>query len=354
MPLRNDLLNPVSSDKPSGENLRFAPVFDKIKEARRQDDDLAQGEWVRERKVADWPLTIKLISETLVTKSKDLQLVAWLAEAMLRREGITGFREVLDLGRSMVETFWDSLYPELEDGDAELRAMPLQWIGDRLEFPIKQVALTKKGLNWYQYKESRAIGDEKSVAGNNDKKKEREAAIKAGKTPQEVFDKDFDETPKKFYVDLLASFDSTLDSLTELQDLGDSKFGGNSPTYGTLRKALEEVRQTVYILLQKKREKEPDAPAAPPRLHRKRSPPHRLRPRRQQLLLLLPRQRPRRRPLQFQRRRPRLLRQRLLLPPSPRQAFPLSLPTVTTPLNAFSQSPNIFAMPRKPAPPRIS
>ncbi len=263
MPLRNDLLNPVSPDKPSGENLRFAPVFDKIKEARRQDDDLAQGEWVRERKVADWPLTIKLISETLVTKSKDLQLVAWLAEAMLRREGITGFREVLDLGRSMVETFWDSLYPELEDGDAELRAMPLQWIGDRLEFPIKQVALTKKGLNWYQYKESRAIGDEKSVAGNNDKKKEREAAIKAGKTPQEVFDKDFDETPKKFYVDLLASFDSTLDSLTELQDLGDSKFGGNSPTYGTLRKALEEVRQTVYILLQKKREKEPDAPAAP-------------------------------------------------------------------------------------------
>jgi type VI secretion system protein ImpA len=263
MPLRNDLLNPVSADKPAGDSLRFAPIYDKIKEARRQDDDLSQGEWVRERKVADWPLTIKLISETLATKSKDLQLVAWLSEAMLRREGVAGFKEALDLARQMVDKFWEGIHPELEDGDSELRAMPLQWIGDRLEFPVKQIPLTKTGLHWYQYKESRTILDEKAVAGNNDKKKEREAAIKAGKIPPEVFDKDFDGTPKKFYVDLLAGFDSTLDALTELSELGDAKFGSNSPTYGTLRKALEEVRQTVYILLQKKREKEPDAPPPP-------------------------------------------------------------------------------------------
>jgi type VI secretion system protein ImpA len=262
MPLRNDLLNPVSAAKPAGENLRYAPVYDKIKEARRQDDDLSQGEWVRERKVADWPLAIKLISESLATKSKDLQLVAWLAEAMLRREGVAGFREVLELAKAMLDKFWDDLYPELEDGDAEMRAMPLQWVGDRLEIPVKQLGLTKKGLNWYQYKESQKLGDEKS-ANTEVKKKEREAAIKAGKTTLEVFDKDFDETPKKFYVDLLAGIDATLDTLTELGELGDSKFGGNSPTYGSLRKALEDVRQTCYILLQKKREKEPDAPPPP-------------------------------------------------------------------------------------------
>ena len=262
MPLRNDLLNPVSSAKPAGENLRYAPVYDKIKEARRQDDDLAQGEWVRERKVADWPLVIKLISESLATKSKDLQLVAWLAEAMLRREGVAGFREVLELAKAMLDKFWDDLYPELEEGDAELRAMPLQWVGDRLEIPVKQLGITKKGLNWYQYKESQKLGDEKS-ANTAEKKKEREAAIKAGKITLEVFDKDFDETPKKFYVDLLANFDATLDTLTELGEFGDSKFGGNSPTYGSLRNALDEVRQTTHILLQKKREKEPDAPQPP-------------------------------------------------------------------------------------------
>ena len=259
MPLRNDLLNPIPGAKPGGENLRYAPVYDKIKEARRQDDELAQGEWVRERKVADWPLTIKLISETLVTKSKDLQLVAWLAEAMLKKEGINGFREVLELAKSMLEKFWDDLYPELEDGDAEMRAMPLQWIGDKFAIPIKQVGLTKKGLNLFQYKESRTIGDEKS-ANTPEKKKQREADIKAGKTTLEMFEKDFDETPKKFYLDLEAAFDATMESLDGLIETGDAKFGNASPTYGALRTALEEVRQSVHVLLVKKKEKEPDGP----------------------------------------------------------------------------------------------
>src|SRR5205085_7122510 len=119
-----DLLNPISAENPAGENLRYAPVYDKIKEARREDDDAPQGDWKHERKVADWPLTIKLIGEVLATKSKDLQLAAWLAEAMLRREGVAGLREVLDVTRGFLENFWDTLYPELEDGDAEYRASP--------------------------------------------------------------------------------------------------------------------------------------------------------------------------------------------------------------------------------------
>jgi len=97
MPLRNDLLNPISADKPAGENLRYAPVYDKIKEARREDDDAPQGDWKRERKVADWPVVIKLISESLAAKTKDLQLAAWLTEAMLNKEGVAGLREVLEL-----------------------------------------------------------------------------------------------------------------------------------------------------------------------------------------------------------------------------------------------------------------
>src|ERR1700722_14733625 len=113
MPLRNDLLNPISEDKPSGENLRYAPIYEKIKEARREDDDAPQGLWQRERKVADWVLTVKLISETLATKTKDLQLVVWLAEAMLKREGVAGLRETVDLAKGMLETFWDTLHPEL-------------------------------------------------------------------------------------------------------------------------------------------------------------------------------------------------------------------------------------------------
>jgi len=259
MPLRNDLLNPISADKPAGDNLRYAPVYDKIKDARREDDDAPQGEWKHERKVADWPLTIKLVSEALATKTKDLQLAAWLAEAMLIREGVAGLREVLDLIRGYLESYWEGLYPELEDGDAEYRAAPLEWIGDRLEMPVKRVPLTRKGLNWLQYKESRAIGSEES-ADTDEKRQARLDAIADGKIPQEQFDKDFDETPKKFYVGLLESFDAAMESVAALGQVCDEKFGDVTPSFGTLKRALEEVRQTVYILLQAKREKEPDEP----------------------------------------------------------------------------------------------
>jgi type VI secretion system protein ImpA len=264
MPLRNDLLNPISEDKPSGENLRYAPIYEKIKEARREDDDAPQGLWQRERKVADWVLTVKLISETLATKTKDLQLVAWLVEAMLKREGIAGLRETIDLARGMLETFWDTLYPELEDDDVELRVGPLQWVGDRLEVSVKRTGITKSGFSWFQYKESRAIGTEES-ANTNEKKVKRAADIAEGKIPQEDFDKAFDESPKSYYVNLIATFDGTTESIRSFKEVCDQRFGDMSPNFGTLERALEEVRQTVHILLQKKREKEPDAPveAAP-------------------------------------------------------------------------------------------
>ncbi|MGH9665358.1 MAG: ImpA family type VI secretion system protein, partial [Bryobacteraceae bacterium] len=106
--MREDLLNPIAGDNPGGENLRYAPVYDKIKEARREEDDAPQGEWKRDRKVADYALVIKLASEALAAKSKDLQLAAWLTEASLKKEGFGGLRQGLDLLRGIVENFWDN------------------------------------------------------------------------------------------------------------------------------------------------------------------------------------------------------------------------------------------------------
>ena len=53
MPLREDILKPIPGENPSGQDLRYTPVYDKIKEARREDDNLNQGAWQHERKVAD-------------------------------------------------------------------------------------------------------------------------------------------------------------------------------------------------------------------------------------------------------------------------------------------------------------
>jgi type VI secretion system protein ImpA len=72
MPLREDILAPIPGDNPSGIDLRYDTkflIYDKIKEARRRDDDLAQGAWQSERKTANYPVVIKLAEDSLATVS---------------------------------------------------------------------------------------------------------------------------------------------------------------------------------------------------------------------------------------------------------------------------------------------
>ena len=131
MPLREDLLTPIPGDNPSGAYLYYAPIYDKIKEARRHEDDTGpSGVWARERKAADWNLVIKLAGEALATQSKDIQLAVWLAEAYFKKEGFLLLRDSFILLRQLVETFWDTIYPLVEEGDAEFRATPLSWLGN--------------------------------------------------------------------------------------------------------------------------------------------------------------------------------------------------------------------------------
>src|SRR3989442_286920 len=111
MAVREGLLQPIPGLNPAGTNLRYDPIYDKIKEARREEEDVEQGEWKRARKVADWPLVIKLASDALATKSKDLQIAAWLTEALLKQEALGGLRAGLGLLQGLLEKFWRSPRP---------------------------------------------------------------------------------------------------------------------------------------------------------------------------------------------------------------------------------------------------
>src|SRR5260370_17528350 len=137
MPFPDDLLIPIEGPNPSGANLRYDPLYDKIKELRREEDQPPPGMTERDRKVADNPQVIKLTTDLLTKKTKDLQLAAWLTEALLKQKGFGGLKDGLALCHGLVEKFWDTLYPELEDGDAQSRGAPLGFIGTKLEIPGK-------------------------------------------------------------------------------------------------------------------------------------------------------------------------------------------------------------------------
>ena len=151
MLLREDILAPIAGENPSGIDLRYDTkllIYDKIREARRQDDGLAQGDWQSERKTANYPLVIKLSQDTLATVSKDLQLAAWLTEGLLATEQFAGLCQGLTLCNALLTTFWETVYPVIEDGDRELRAKPLSWMGSMLNVPLRSAPLVSEGYSF--------------------------------------------------------------------------------------------------------------------------------------------------------------------------------------------------------------
>lgn len=264
MPLRDDLLTPIPGDNPSGAYLYYDPIYDKIKEARREDDDLGPtGVWQRERKVADWNQVIKLAGEALATKTKDLQIAAWLTEAYFNKEGFGALRDSLVMLRGLMDAFWDTLYPELEDGDAEFRATPLSWLGN-FDLQIRMAPITKGGYSAVDYKVSRALGYKADAESDSTKLEEFNEKLKEGKISADDFDADLDKTPKKYYVQLVADMEGCVEEIHTLQRYCEEKFGDDAPGWTNLRTSIEETLNTVNILLNKKREKEPDEPVAAP------------------------------------------------------------------------------------------
>ena len=258
MPFPDDLLNPIEGPNPSGANLRYDPVYDKVKEARREEAQPPPGMTEQDRKVSDNNQVIKLTTDLLTSKTKDLQLAAWMTEALLKQRGFGGLKDGLALCCGLVDKFWDTLYPEIEDGDAESRGAPLGFVGVKLDIPLKLVPVVEKAkYGLLDHKQSREVGYEDQVKGDEAKKK-RAALIKEGKIAPELFDKAFEETPKKFYAQAEKDLDGCLESLTRLKKSCDEKFGNEGPTYGPLQTALEASRHLIHGFLQKKREKEPD------------------------------------------------------------------------------------------------
>lgn len=264
MPLPDDILEPISADNPVGADLRYEPIYDEIREAREEEADLPQGDWKRERNTADFAKVIKLATEVLQKRSKDLQVAAWLTEAKMRREGFGGLREGIDLMRELMDRYWEGLYPPIEDGDVDFRATPLRWVGSYLGPAVKRVALNQAGHDWLDYEQSRAVGSEKDVEGDSARAAKRQEAIADGKLTAEEFDDAFDATPKAWYKALMADLKTSGESLEALDEQTQELFSelppGDQPGYREVREALEEVERVGQRLLEIKLEREPDPP----------------------------------------------------------------------------------------------
>jgi type VI secretion system protein ImpA len=265
MPLREDLLEPIPGDNPSGLNLYEDRLFVQIEEARTEDlDSLPAGEWSRAQKKADHVLAIKLAGDALAKRSKDLRLAWWLAESQFRREGCAVLPACLKLLKDIQEKFWDTLYPPIEEGGyLDLRLVEMEKAGNKLAAALRRMALTRDGLSYNDYMDSRQVGYESEASGNSDKREARQDAIEQGRLTAEDFDAAVEKTPKAFYVELEAELVKAQEKAEELNAFQQERYGSDYPNLGRLTETLDDVRRLVTYFLTEKRKTDPDPVAEP-------------------------------------------------------------------------------------------
>ncbi len=264
------LLAPIAGDNPAGEDLSLSTVFDQIKESRRADAVLAQGDWKTALKVADWPKVQRLARDVLTKQSKDLQVAAWLTEAWTQTEGLKGLARGCALAQGLIDRFWDQLHPMPDGEDLEQRAGRLEWLNRPVSAAILEIPLVAKDQGLHGLRSWNEAREVENLARRD--AESAQAAMNDGKTNPEVLAKAIAGTPKSFYEGLVADADAARAAFAAMETSIVERFGAKqAPGLGDLRKALEDCSDVIAQIARDKgvavsnagAEPAPDAPAAP-------------------------------------------------------------------------------------------
>ncbi|HEX8637976.1 MAG TPA: type VI secretion system protein TssA, partial [Pyrinomonadaceae bacterium] len=260
------LLRPISEENPSGEYLRYSGIYDQIAEARRADKNLSQGDWKTELKVADYRQVIGLAVPALTSQTKDLQISVWLAEALTKEYGVFGLRDSFKLIANLQEYFWETLHPEIDEGDMEGRANAISWMeADAFILAVKEVPIINgENYSFLDWEDSKRfdIPENLDTLSSSDQQIYKDLQAQA-ETERRVtgalWRKAKAATRRAFCEEINFAFEECWTHFNDLNRVIEEKFDRNQmPGLSRVKKALEDIHFQVKALLDEKRLEEPD------------------------------------------------------------------------------------------------
>jgi len=248
------LLAPIAGDKPTGVDLRADgnPNSDyyKLKDARfaarakerELESDPATAASMPEL-LPEWRTILEGAPKILAEQSKDLEVAAWLLEALARRNGFAGLRDGFRLARSLIEKFWDGLYPLPDEDGIAAKVAPLTALNGEgadgtLIQPLRRIPLTEGRdpgpfATWH-YEQARTVAtvtDEKAKAWH----------AKVGTATMDQIESSRRATRPKFFIELVEDGKQCQQEFAALTAAVDKAAGADSPPTSTIRNALEAV-----------------------------------------------------------------------------------------------------------------
>lgn len=241
-------LTPISPDSPAGVNLGLVVgdlTFSTLEEMRREADPrLDPG---GETKNADWRGVAAKCEQVLSERTKDLQIAAIYTQALTYLQGLQGLAFGLRLVHGLLETFWESVHPGLDDNEIieAIRARPLSWIGSSREFlsAVKKAPLTAPigdaSRSWFDYEQAQRL-DKASLKSD---RSEHNELLERGLVTVEACHAALAATPPDQLAVTLANLRSSQEALGSLTVICGEKFRDNGPYFGDLAGLLDDMQE---------------------------------------------------------------------------------------------------------------
>jgi len=249
------LVAPISQDHPPGFDLRIEPsgtmLYRTIRSARSAarsaERRISTMEEEKDALRPNWKPVLDLAIQILSEESKDLEIVCYLIEALVRMHGFAGLHEGFRLCRLLVERYWDDLYPRPDVDGVATRIAPLMGLNGEgaegtLIIPLLNIPLASSASigNFACSHHDQAIALERIADP-----KTRARRVDQGAVSLKTFLEAVSDTPNAFYVALDQHIRGSLEEFQHLTDLLDRLCGDHAPHSSNIKNALLHCHEVV-------------------------------------------------------------------------------------------------------------
>jgi type VI secretion system protein ImpA len=244
------LLAPMPGDAPAGEDLRAdsspQSLYFRLRDARaeaRAAERAMDSDDAMTAAPPQWRTIRELGMDAIAGHSKDLEIAAWLTEALLRCDGLAGFTAGARLMLGLVEGFWDDLFP-LPDEDGMLtRVGPIAGLNGQsgegtLSQPLRMLALFNRPdgapMPLWQFEQSEELA--KIVDPER-----RQQRLDTGVVPFDAVENEARAAGGANFTALRDQASVAVAAWKGLSEALDSRAGADAPPTSRVREVLEKI-----------------------------------------------------------------------------------------------------------------
>lgn len=245
--LFEEILRPFP-DGTAGPYLRYDPVYDQIRQARTEDDHrLSRGVWQTELKKADHFEAEKHCIDALTARSKDFQIVGWLAESWFVQYGLSGLLDGIKLINAFAAQYWKTMHPV----DEEHRLRLFEWMDTDFSkhlhiFPLTAVPNASKQYS-YQDQVLAKTFDQALRREPESSQKQIERANKRGDPLLPHVMRAFEQTPKEVFIKSFQSIKEIEAELKTFKSFVEEKMGKDAPSFSQIFSTLTNMKKVIAV-----------------------------------------------------------------------------------------------------------